>query len=305
MAQITRPMYTSYHQTGIVKFRELFSKKRLDVMSDFTNGVHNGFDDDDMPKDPTEKQMQDFARWKKVTTEEARYMLRGELLGKFALQAIAFGDTPETFKRETTRHDTIYGRVQQEIKTRSYVKDDQKCVNAIYSSVTSYSYFRNDLTDSDMHKCINPLNVMYARPQNKWEKVMLLVMDQAKVTLLPAAQTTLELMTKHQDKQAFDRWRSVLDKDQIQKLMDKYQDYGKNVVNDRGNTLIIMSRLVERPPPEAASPSHRAQAHERSMVTPVDEHESKPTTMLVTGSQHKQLWFNIPRYHMDTSKTWT
>ena len=92
MSQVIRPMYTSYHQTGIVNFRKLFARKRLDVVSDFTNGVHNGFDDDDMPKDPTEKQIEDFAKWKDVTTVEAWRMLRGEqMIGKFALQAIAFG----------------------------------------------------------------------------------------------------------------------------------------------------------------------------------------------------------------------
>ena len=166
-------------------------------------------------------------------------------------------------------------------------------MKAIYS-VNSYSYFRNDLNDNNVHKCINPLHVLYSRPQNKWGKVMILVMDQAKVTLLPAAQDALGKMTSHHDQQALDRWQSVLDKDQIQKLMDRYH----NVAPE-----------VERPPSEAASSSYRAQTREREMiekekekerpmVIPVDGHGSKPTTMLVTGSQqlyeHEQPWCNVP-----------
>ena len=50
--------------------------------------------------------MQEFARWKKTTAEEAWYMLRGEqMLGKFALQGIAFGYTPESFKKEFVETD--------------------------------------------------------------------------------------------------------------------------------------------------------------------------------------------------------
>ena len=43
---------------------KLFLKKRLDVVSDFAKGVSNGFDEDDMPKGPTEKQMQALAKAK-------------------------------------------------------------------------------------------------------------------------------------------------------------------------------------------------------------------------------------------------
>ena len=191
MAQIIKPMYTSYHTTGIARFRELFSKKRLDVMSDFTDGVGNGFDDDDMPKDPTEKQMQAFAEWKKVTTKEAWYMFRGEqMLRKFALQAVAFVYTPESFKAEFVQTNNPPPGTKPEMveaskraKQESMSRLIKKCVNAIYS-VNSYSYFRNDLEDTSMRKCIIPL---YSRAQNKWDTVVILVMDQANITLLPAA----------------------------------------------------------------------------------------------------------------------
>ena len=208
MAQIIKPMHTSHHQTGIVSFRELFSKKRLDVMSDFTNGVHNGFDDDDMPKDPTEGQTQEFARWKKVTTEEAWYMLRREqMLGKFALQeGIAVGYTPESFKKEFVKTDkpppgTKPSLVESSKKAKQEAMSRmiRKCVNTIYS-VNSYSYSRNDLNDNSVRKCINPLHVLYPRPQNKWGKVMILAMDQAKIALLPAAQDAWTKMTSHHDR---------------------------------------------------------------------------------------------------------
>ena len=211
-AQVIKPMYTSYHQTGIAKFRRYFAKKRLDVMSDFTNGVDNGFDDDDMPNDPTEKQMEDFAVWKDVTTEEACHMLRGEqMIGKFALQAIAFGYAPETFKKEFSETDKPPpGTTRSMVEPSKRSKQDavskmiRKCMNAIYS-VASYFYFRDDLSDNNTRKCINPLDVMYSRPQNKWDNVMLLVMDQAKITLLPAAQKMLEEMARRQDQRAFER----------------------------------------------------------------------------------------------------
>ena len=75
MSQLIKPMYTSYHQTGIARFRELFLKKRLDVTSEFTKGVSNGFDEDDLPKDPTEQQTQAFADSKGITPVEAWRML--------------------------------------------------------------------------------------------------------------------------------------------------------------------------------------------------------------------------------------
>ena len=124
----------------------------------------------------------------------------------------------------------------------------RKCVNAIYS-VTSYSYLRDDLSNNDMRKCIDPLDVMYSRPQNKWDRVMLLVLDQAKVTLLSPAQKTLEAMTQHQDRRAFEGWRSMLDKGQIQKLVDRYQEYGKRVVDDKWKPIQpSVAPEIERPP---------------------------------------------------------
>ena len=266
-------MYTSYHQTGITRFRELFSKKRLDVMSDFTKGVSNGFDEGGMPKDPTEKQMQAFAKSKGVNLVEAWHMLRGEqMIGKLALQAIAFGYTPTTFKEELGETDRPPpGTVQPMVESSKRAKQDamskmvRKCVNAIYS-VTSYSYFQavqGDLNSNDMHKCIDPQDVVYSRPVNKWDRVMLLVMDQAKVTLLPLAQKTLEAMTHHHDARAFERWHSLLDGDQVQRLMDKYQEYGKNVVEGKWRPNFPSAAPgLEQPPSEAASSSQRAPEQE-------------------------------------------
>ena len=202
-------MYTSYHQTGIARFRELFTRKRLDVMSDFTKGVFNGFDEDDMPKDPTDEQMQAFAIAKEITPEEAWRMMRGEqTIGKFALQALAFGYTPATFKEEFGETDRPPpGTVQAMVESSKKSKQDAmskmvgKCVNAIYN-VTSYSYFRDDLNSNDVHKYLGPLDIMYSRPLNKWDRVMLLVLDQAKVTLPSLAHKTLEAMTQHQDKKS-------------------------------------------------------------------------------------------------------
>ena len=86
-------------------------------------------------------------------------------------------------------------------------------------------------------------------------------MDQAKVTLPSLAQKTLETMTQHTDRRAFDRWNSMLEKDQVERLMDKYQEYGKHVVTGKWQTnRPSIAPELERPPSEAASSSHRNQA---------------------------------------------
>ena len=167
MAQVIKPMYTSFHQTGVTIFRETFLKKRLDVMSDFTKGVSNGFDEDDMPKDPTEQQMQVFAKSKGVNLVEAWHMLQGEqMIGKFALQATSFGYTPTTFKEEFGETDrpppgTVQSMVESSKRAKQLAMSTmvRKCMNAIYS-VTSYSYFRDELSSNDMRKCIDPQDVM-------------------------------------------------------------------------------------------------------------------------------------------------
>ena len=61
MSQLMTPMSRSFHQTGVAEFKQHCVRKRLDVMSDFTKGVHNGFDKDDTPLDPAEEQMRSFA----------------------------------------------------------------------------------------------------------------------------------------------------------------------------------------------------------------------------------------------------
>ena len=166
-------------------------------------------------------------------------------------------------------------------------------MNAIYS-VTSYSYLRDDLSNNDMRKCIDPLDVMYSRPQNKWDRVMLLVLDQAKITLLPASQKILEAMTQLQDKRAFERWHSMLDKAQMQKLVDKYQEYGKHVVDDKWKPIQpSVAPEIERPPSGAASSSHHAQAHER-------EHQRKGDGKgQIYGHAGRRTWEQTNRYARD------
>ena len=114
-------------------------------MSDFTKGVHNGFDKDDMPIDPTEEQMQKFADSKWLIRIEAWHMFRGErAIGRFALQAVAFGYTPVTFKVEFGEKDQHPpGTAQATVETSRKSKRDamsrmvRKCASAIYN-VTSY-----------------------------------------------------------------------------------------------------------------------------------------------------------------------
>ena len=78
MTQIIAPMYRSYHLLGTADSKRQFTKKRLDVMSDFTNGDFNGLDLDDMPLDPTVGQMQTFAEANNITAIEAWRRFRGE-----------------------------------------------------------------------------------------------------------------------------------------------------------------------------------------------------------------------------------
>ena len=184
-------------------------------MSDFTQGICNGFGEDEVPKDPTEKQTQIFARLKKVNMDEAWRMLRGEqMIGKFALQAtlgtLLIPSRKEFGETDRPAPGTVVSMVEssKRAKQAAMLKMIRKCMNAIYS-VTSYSYFRDDLNSNDMPQCINPQEVMYSRPHNKWDRVMLLVMDQAKVTLLPLAQKTLNEMVQHHDIRAFQRWHSL------------------------------------------------------------------------------------------------
>ena len=107
-----------------------------------------------------------------------------------------------------------------------------------------------------MHKCIDPVDIVYSRPKN-------IVLDHAKVTLPPIAQSTLDEMTKHKDVRAFDRWNSLLEPDQVQRLMDKYEDYGTHVIHGKKRTKYpSIAPEVERPPSEAASSSHHGQTRE-------------------------------------------
>ena len=50
-------------------------------------------------------------------------------------------------------------------------------------------------------------------------------------------------MTQRQDKRSFERWNSLLEKDQVQRLMDKYQEYGKRVVEGKWKTNYLAPHL--------------------------------------------------------------
>ena len=94
VTQLIAPLHKSYHLLSIVDFKTLFRRKGLDVMAQIP---FSGLDDDGMPLDPTDEQMQTFATHRSNTIEEAWHRFRGErTIGRFALQAIAFGYTPES-----------------------------------------------------------------------------------------------------------------------------------------------------------------------------------------------------------------
>ena len=233
-------------------------------MSDFTYGVFNGFDKvkNDMPLGPTVEQMQTFAEANNITTTEAWHRPRGErTVGRLALQAIAFGYTPKSFKDEFSERALPPGTAQVNVEKSKRAKQDavskmiRKCMNAIYN-VASYSCFRDDLTDGESHRCIDPLDMVYSRPKDKWDRVILLALDQSKVKLPPVV---LE-MTKRKDVRAFARWNSILEDEQMKRLMDKYPDYGANVTgaSNKGSTAQpSVAPEIEGPPSEAASSSHQ------------------------------------------------
>ena len=83
-------------------------------------------------------------------------------------------------------------------------------MDAIYN-VTSYSYFREDLTDDVSHKCLDPLDILYGRPKNKWDRAILLVLGPSKIKLPPMVQNVLLEMTRNTDERAFKHWNSMLE----------------------------------------------------------------------------------------------
>lgn len=71
--------------------------------------------------------------------------------------------------------------------------------------------------------------------------------------------STLIEMTQHKDVRAFRRWNNMLEEDQTQRLMDKYPDYGANVVTGKRQTRYpSIAPELERPPAEAASSIHQS-----------------------------------------------
>lgn len=126
-----------------------------------------------------------------------------------------------------------------------------KCVNAIYN-VTSYSYFREGLTDdTPLTSCTrDPMENGIGQFYWRW----------IKVKLPPVAQNVFLEMIQHVDEQAFKRWNSMLGPEQVKRLTDKY-DYGAKVSRTsttRRPSQPSVAPEIERPPPsEAASSSHQ------------------------------------------------
>ena len=140
-------------------------------------------DDDGRPLDPTDDMMLIFANDNNITTEEAWHRFRGEqFICKVALVILSFGHTPQSFKEEygNFEYSTNLTDAQlEELKAKkasAMTELVQKCIHAIYGCRT-YSYFRTDVT-SPYHKVIDPLDIMYSRMKSKWEKSILLIIDQ-------------------------------------------------------------------------------------------------------------------------------
>ena len=85
-------------------------------------------------------------------------------------------------------------------------------MNIIFN-ITSYSYFRDGLSSNDMRKRINLLDIVYSGTHNKWDRVMLLAMDQINQPWPSLILRTLEETTKYKDYRAFDRWNNLLERE--------------------------------------------------------------------------------------------
>ena len=76
-----------------------------------------------MTKDPTIEQMRSFAEKHNITSYEAWHRFRGELtLGRFALRAIAFGYTPDSFKAEFNEIDIPLGTAPVQVEETKRAK---------------------------------------------------------------------------------------------------------------------------------------------------------------------------------------
>ena len=131
---------------------------------------------------------------------------------------------------------------------------------------------------------------MYSRSKDKWDGVILLVLDQSKVKLPPVAQNILLETMKHKDARAFKRWNSMLEDEQMKRLMDKYPGYGTNVATASNEQ-------------QTAQPSRCTRDREttiRSGLVKSPELRKYSTTIPKRKRKRKQKWkeFQRTRYHL-------
>lgn len=109
----------------------------------------------------------------------------------------------------------------------------RKCMHAI-DGVEKYSYFRTDLPDTAKHRKIDPLDILYSRHKRKWEKPILLIMNQNNVPLPKDAEEMIMGMAKNEDHNAIERWKVWLEPAQSQRLIANY-NLGKEQRKHRGH----------------------------------------------------------------------
>ena len=275
-------MYKSYYCTSLTDFKANWKRKRLDVISKFGTGDSTEIDDDGRPLDPTDDMMLIFANDNNITTEEAWHRFRGEqFICKVALVILSFGHTPQSFKQEygNFEHSTNLTDAQlEELKAKkasAMTELVQKCIHAIYGCRT-YSYFRTDVT-SPYHKVIDPLDIMYSRMKSKWEKSILLIIDQHEIRLPPQAQEVIESMARNPNVGHTERWMSVVEHKHVQALTNRlgFGDRAKEIQGKKKQAAKATAKSTSTTKSEAkAASSSRAEAKPAS--TP--RTEAKPSS---------------------------
>ena len=275
-------MYKSYYCTSLTDFKANWKRKRLDVISKFGTGDSTEIDDDGRPLDPTDDMMLIFANDNNITTEEAWHRFRGEqFICKVALAILSFGHTPQSFKEEygNFEYSTNLTDAQlEELKAKkasAMTELVQKCIHAIYGCRT-YSYFRTDIT-SPYHKVIDPLDIMYSRMKSKWEKSILLIIDQHEIRLPPQAQEVIESMARNPNVGHTERWMSVVEHKHVQALTNRlgFGDKAKEIQGKKKQAAKATAKSTSTTKSEAkAASSSRAEAKPAS--TP--RTEAKPSS---------------------------
>ena len=68
---------------------------------------------------------------------------------------------------------------------------------------------------------IDPLDIMYSRMKSKWEKSILLIIDQHEIRLPPQAQEVIESMARNPNVGHTERWMSVVEHKHVQALTNR------------------------------------------------------------------------------------